>query len=79
MSRPCEINFSKVDSKSTKGSPHIARHPATGSPRSLKLSRYPYLVFFIECEDYIDVWRVLCAQRDIPAWLADDVDPDNLH
>jgi hypothetical protein len=38
------------------------------------LSRYPYLVFFIECHDRIDVWRVLHGQRDIPAWLADDAD-----
>ncbi|MCM2339673.1 type II toxin-antitoxin system RelE/ParE family toxin [Rhodoferax sp.] len=61
---------------------HIARHPATGSPRyahalnipglrSRSLNRYPYLVFFIECEDSIDVWRVLRGQRDIPAWLED--------
>ena len=69
---------------------HLARHPGTGSPRyahalnipglrSWPLIRYPYLVFFMEREDHIDVWRVLHAQRDIPAWLADDVDPDNLH
>jgi len=62
---------------------HIARSPATGSPRyshalnipGLRfwpLSRYPYLVFFIERNDCIDVWRVLHGQRDIPAWLVDD-------
>ena len=62
---------------------HIARHPATGSPRYAHalnipglrfwpLSRYPHLVFFIERDDHIDVWRVLHGQRDIPAWLADD-------
>ena len=59
---------------------HIALHPATGSPRyahalnipglrSWPLTRYPYLVFFMEREDHIDVWRVLHGQRDIPAWL----------
>ncbi|MBK7051313.1 MAG: type II toxin-antitoxin system RelE/ParE family toxin [Rhodoferax sp.] len=69
---------------------HIARYLATGSPRyahalnipglrSWPLTRYPHLVFFIEREDHIDVWRVLHGQRDIPAWLADDADPDNLH
>jgi toxin ParE1/3/4 len=62
---------------------HIARHPSTGSPRYAHalnipglrfwpLSRYPYLVFFIERIDRIDVWRVLHGQRDIPAWLVDD-------
>ena len=69
---------------------HIARHPATGSPRyahalnipglrSWLLTRYPHLVFFMECKDHIDVWRVLHGQRDIPAWLVDDADPENLH
>ena len=59
---------------------HIGRHPATGSPRygheldlaglrSWPLTRYPYLVFYLERSDCIDVWRVLHAQRDIPAWL----------
>ena len=58
----------------------IARHPAAGSLRyahelnlpglrSRKLKRYPYLVFYVEREDHIDVWRVLHAQRDIPAWM----------
>ena len=56
----------------------IAARPATGSPlyghelgipglRSQRLKRYPYLIFYIERDDLIDVWRVLHAQRDIPA------------
>ncbi|MBS0292657.1 MAG: type II toxin-antitoxin system RelE/ParE family toxin [Proteobacteria bacterium] len=59
---------------------HIARHPATGSPRyahelnlpglrAWSLTRYPYLVFYVEHPDHIDVWRVLHGQRDIPAWM----------
>ena len=31
------------------------------------LKRYPYLVFYVHGEAYIDVWRVLHAGRDIPA------------
>ena len=59
---------------------HIGRHPASGSPRYAHeldlpdlrfwpLKRYPYLVFYVERGDHIDVWRVLHGQRDIPAWL----------
>ena len=59
---------------------HFARHPAAGSPRYAHeldlpglrfwpLRRFPYLVFFVERDDHIDVWRVLRGQRDIPAWL----------
>lgn len=59
---------------------HIGCHPATGSPRyghelslpglrSWPLTRYPYLVFYIEQADHVDVWRVLHQQRDIPTWM----------
>lgn len=59
---------------------HVARHPASGAPRhaheldlpglrAWPLTRYPYLVFYVERSDRIDVWRVLHAQRDIPAWM----------
>lgn len=64
---------------------HIGRHPATGSPRyahelnlpglrSWALTRYPYLVFYVERPDHVDVWRVLQGQRDIPAWMQDPED-----
>ena len=63
-----------------EASAHISRHPATGSPRygheldlpglrSWPLTGYPYLVFYLERTDHIDVWRVLHGQRDIPAWM----------
>ncbi len=59
---------------------HIARHPASGSGRyahdlnlpGLKfwlMKRYPYLVFYVDGETHIDVWRVLHAERDIPVWM----------
>lgn len=65
---------------------HIGRHPATGSPRyghhlnlpglrSWPLTRYPHLVFYVDRPDFVDVWRVLHGQRDIPAWMQE---PDAL-
>jgi len=65
---------------------HISRYPATGSPRyahelnlpglrSWPLTRYPYLVFYIEHVDHVDVWRVLHGQRDIPAWMREPERP----
>ena len=58
----------------------IGEHPASGSPRyanelglpglrSWIVKGFPYLVFFVEREADIDVWRVLHASRDIPVWL----------
>lgn len=60
---------------------NIGRHPAPGSPRyahELDIPNlrfwltpgYPYLAFYVENDDHIDVWRVLHGQRDIPAWLS---------
>ena len=65
---------------------HISKHPGTGSPRyahelgipelrSWPLSKYPYLVLYVERPDHIDVWRVLHMKRDIPAWMSTEA-PD---
>ena len=59
---------------------HIGSHPSSGSPRyahalnlpGLKfwsVTRFPFLVFYFEHDDCIDVWRVLHGQRDLPAWM----------
>jgi toxin ParE1/3/4 len=63
---------------------HISRYPASGSPRYAHelnlpelrfwlLRRFPYLVFYIERDDHLDVWRVLHGQRDIPVWMRESV------
>lgn len=60
----------------------MATHPGTGSSRYAHdlalpglrfqvLRKYPYLIFYMEQESSIDVWRVLHGHRDIPAWLGD--------
>nr|WP_305793101.1 type II toxin-antitoxin system RelE/ParE family toxin [Sedimenticola hydrogenitrophicus] len=62
---------------------HVASHPASGSTRhvhaldlpglrSWPVKRYPYLLFYVDKDDHIDVWRVLHDQRDIPAWLREE-------
>ena len=56
----------------------IAAHLALGSPRyaselalpglsSLATKGFPYLVFYIDREHQVEVWRVLHARRDIPS------------
>ncbi|MGO1074625.1 type II toxin-antitoxin system RelE/ParE family toxin [Inquilinus sp. CA228] len=65
---------------------HISRHPATGSSRyahelslpglrSWVLARYPHLIFYVEHDHHIDVWRVLHGQRDIQAWMREPEAP----
>ena len=59
---------------------HIGQYPGTGSPRygnllgirglrSWPLDRFPYLIFYIERADHLDVLRLLHQSRDIPAQL----------
>lgn len=59
---------------------HLGRFPSTGSDRyaheldlpglrSWPVPHYPWLVFYLDGEDRVDVWRVLDGRRDIPAWL----------
>lgn len=40
--------------------------------RSWPLQKFPYLVFDVPQDDRIDIWRVLHARRDIPAYLSSD-------
>ena len=62
---------------------HILRHPEAGSPRYAQeldlpglrhwvLGTHPYLVFYMPHADYVDVWRVLHSERDIPRWMRED-------
>ena len=63
----------------------LGEHPASGSPRyareldlpglrSWVVRGFPYLVFYVEREADIDVWRVLHAARDIPVWLREPLE-----
>ena len=64
----------------------LARYPASGSAhyahelnlpglRCWPLSDFPYLIFYIEQPDHLDIWRVLHGKRDIPAGLQEDNTP----
>lgn len=61
----------------------LSQYPAVGTSRyaheldipglrSWPLRRFPYVIFYIEQEHHIDVWRVLHARRDIPALMQPD-------
>jgi toxin ParE1/3/4 len=77
LSEPATLGFINELERSYK---LISAQPGIGSPRYgyelelpgllfQKLDRYPYIVFYCEQEDHIDIWRVLHERRDIPAHL----------
>lgn len=62
---------------------HLSRHPSTGSPkyavelnlpglRSWPLGRFPYLVFYFQTSQEVEIWRVLHDMLDLPHWLEED-------
>ncbi|MCC7200497.1 MAG: type II toxin-antitoxin system RelE/ParE family toxin [Gammaproteobacteria bacterium] len=62
---------------------YLGRHPASGSHRyahelqlpalrSWPLRRYPYVIFYVQSAECVDIWRVLHAERDLAAWLRDE-------
>ena len=61
---------------------HISEFPGTGSPkygfepslagvRFWPMRKYPFLIFYVETDDRIDVWRVVHGNMDIAAELHD--------
>ncbi len=65
---------------------HVSRHAATGSPRygqeldlpglrCWPVKGYPHLIFYVDRDDHVDVWRVLHGQRDIPVWMHEPEEP----
>ncbi len=60
---------------------HLSLNPMTGSPRYAHelnipglrfwpVTRFPYLIFYVEADDRLDVWRVLHSSRDMPPTLS---------
>lgn len=58
----------------------LRAHPLAGSPRyavdldipglrSWIVPGFPYLIFYRDGPEHIDVWRVLHAERDVPEYL----------
>jgi toxin ParE1/3/4 len=57
------------------GSPRYATTLAMPGLRSWRLTRFPYLIFYVEREHEVDLWRVLHEQRDIPRRFTPEPDP----
>ena len=62
---------------------HIVTWPAAGSTRfadilnlpglrTVSLGRFPFIIFYVETFDHVDIWRVLHDRRDIPQILIEN-------
>lgn len=70
-----------------RGMSQLSRQPQVGSLRfafeldipelrAWPIAKFPYLMFYVERDAEIDVWRLLHTSRDIPATLAHSNNPD---
>ncbi len=64
-----EESYAYLIDHSGAGSPRYSHELDIPGLRFWRLTGYPYLVFYIETVDVVDVWRVLHEERDLPQWL----------
>ena len=64
-----ENAYSTISKQPAMGSPRYAYELDIPELRCWGLKRFPYLIFYIGTGDKIDIWRVLHAKMDIPAWM----------
>ncbi len=63
-------SYAQITERPKIGSPRYAHELNIANLRHVQIKRFPYLVFYVEHEERTEIWRVLHAKRDIPAWLA---------
>ena len=63
--------YKAIADRPALGSPRHARELSLPGLRSRALKGFPYLIFYVERENQIDVWRVLHSHRDIPSRMRD--------
>jgi toxin ParE1/3/4 len=51
------------------GSPRYSHELNIANLRFQKMGKFPYLIFYVEHEEYIDILRVLHEHRDMPSKL----------
>lgn len=64
-----EATLKKISSQPRAGSPRYGHTMQIPELRSWPMKRFPYLIFYIENEDRIEVSRILHSHMDIPSWL----------
>jgi toxin ParE1/3/4 len=63
--------FRRIERNPGIGSTRYALELGLPDLRSWPFRRYPHVVFYVEHEDHVDVWRVLHGQRDVPVQMRD--------
>jgi len=67
-----EGDFQRLSQTPGMGSPRYTHVLPTEGLRVWRVQGFPYLIFYLERPDHLDVVRVLHAARDVPAALRED-------
>lgn len=67
-----EHAYRRIRARPSAGSPRFGQVLDISGLRSIRLRRFPYLIFYLDHGSQIEIWRVLHAARDIPTWLQSD-------
>ena len=66
-----EESLRKISRQPTIGSTHYGHLIQIPQLRQWPMKNFPYLLFYIEKENHIELARVLHSSLDIPSWLHD--------
>ena len=69
-----EVARRQIGEQPGSGSPRYAHEMDIPGLRFRSAGKFPYLIFYVERETEIDVWRVLHGARDIPAWMREPLE-----
>ena len=64
-----EAAYTSISKNAATGSTRYAHALDLPGLRTWPLTGHPYLIFYVEQDAHIDVWRVLHMSRDIPEEL----------
>ncbi len=64
-----EATAQRIGRNPRLGSLRFAYELSVPDLRIMSVGKFPYLLFYLERETSVDVWRLLHASRDIPASL----------
>jgi toxin ParE1/3/4 len=67
-----EAALARIGKHSQIGTLRFAYELAIPDLRAWNIAGFPYVVFYLDRDDHVDVWRLLHAKRDIPATLQDE-------
>jgi toxin ParE1/3/4 len=66
-----EAAYRRLGHAPSMGSPRYEHELDLPGLRNLRLDRFPYLIFYVEYAEQVEIWRILHALSDVSSWIQD--------